>query len=50
MTYLLFALIAANLAVLVHGVTDFALQTPSVALMWSYLLGLQFSMSQGSQR
>lgn len=50
MTYVLFALLAANLAVLVHGFTDFALQTPSVALMWSYLLGLQFSMSQGSQR
>jgi O-antigen ligase len=50
MTYLLFALVAANLAILVHGFTDFALQTPSVALMWSYLLGLQFSMSQGSQR
>jgi len=50
MTYVLFALLAANLAVLVHGFTDFALQTPSVALMWSYMLGLQFSMSQGSQR
>ena len=50
MTYLLFALVAANLAVLVHGFTDFALQTPSVALMWAYMLGLQFSMSQGSQR
>jgi len=50
MTYLIFALLAANLAVLVHGFTDFALQTPSVALMWAYMLGLQFSMSQGSQR
>jgi len=50
MTYVLFALLAANLAVLVHGFTDFALQTPSVALMWAYMLGLQFSMSQGSQR
>lgn len=50
MTYVLFALLAANLAVLVHGFTDFALQTPSVALMWAYMLGLQFSISQGSQR
>lgn len=50
MTYVLFALLAANLAVLVHGFTDFALQTPSVALTWSYMLGLQFSLSQGSQR
>ena len=50
MTYVLFGLLAANLAVLVHGFTDFALQTPSLALMWAYMLGLQFSMSQGSQR
>jgi O-antigen ligase len=49
MTFVLFALVAANLAVLVHGMTDFALQTPSFALMWSYLLGLQFAMSQGSR-
>ncbi|MDP2213482.1 O-antigen ligase [Phenylobacterium sp.] len=50
MTYVLFALIAANLVFLVHGMSDFALQTPSMALMWSYLLGLQFAVSQGSQR
>lgn len=50
MTYVLFALIAANLVFLVHGMSDFALQTPSMALMWSYLLGLQFALSQGSQR
>lgn len=50
MTYVLFALIAANLVFLVHGMSDFALQTPSMAMMWSYLLGLQFALSQGSQR
>lgn len=50
MTYLLFALIAANVVTLVHGYTDFALQTPSFALMWSFLLGLQFALSQGSGR
>lgn len=50
MTYVLFALIASNLVFLVHGLSDFALQTPSMALMWSYLLGLQFALSQGSQR
>jgi O-antigen ligase len=49
MTYVLFALIAANLVFLVHGITDFALQTPSMALMWSYLLGLQLALSQGSR-
>jgi O-antigen ligase len=50
MTYVLFALMASNLVFLVHGMSDFALQTPSMALMWAYLLGLQFALSQGSQR
>lgn len=50
MTYVLFALLASNLVFLAHGMSDFALQTPSMALMWSYLLGLQFALSQGSQR
>lgn len=50
MTHLLFALMAANLVFLVHGFSDFALQTPSMALLWSYLLGLQFALSQGSRR
>lgn len=50
MTYVLFALIAANLVFLVHGLSDFALQTPSMAMMWAYLLGLQFALSQGSRR
>ena len=50
MTHILFALIAADFVFLVHGFTDFALQTPSMAMMWSYLLGLQFALSQGSRR
>jgi O-antigen ligase len=50
MTYVLFALMASNLVFLVHGMSDFALQTPSMAMMWAYLLGLQFALSQGSQR
>lgn len=50
MTQVLFALIAADAVFLVHGLSDFALQTPSMAMMWSYLLGLQFGLSQGSQR
>lgn len=36
-------LVAANLVVLVHGFTDYALQVPSVAAMWAFLLGLQFA-------
>lgn len=50
MTQILFALIAADMVFIVHGLSDFALQTPSMAMMWSYLLGLQFGLSQGSQR
>jgi len=50
MTHVLFALVAADLVFLIHGFTDFALQTPSMAMMWSYLLGLQFALSQGSRR
>ncbi len=50
MTHVLFALIAADLVFLIHGFTDFALQTPSMSMMWSYLLGLQFALSQGSRR
>lgn len=36
-------LIAANLVLLVHGTTDYALQVPSIAAFWAYLLGLQFA-------
>ncbi|NBB66103.1 O-antigen ligase family protein [Pseudomonas sp. ODNR1LW] len=36
-------LIAASLVVLVHGTTDYALQVPSIAAFWAYLLGLQFA-------
>ena len=50
MTLPLFALIASNLVFLIHGISDFALQTPSIAFFWSYLLGLQFALSQGSGR
>ena len=44
-----FALIAVSVVVLVHGLSDFALQTYAVAAFWSYLLGLQFRLSQGSR-
>jgi O-antigen ligase len=46
----LFGLLAADAVVLAHGVTDFALETYSMAVFWSLLLGLQFAASQGSRR
>ena len=46
----LHALIACDLLVLLHGFTDFALQTPSVASLWALLLGVQIAASQGSGR
>jgi O-antigen ligase len=48
MTSLLFAVFAAHIVILVHGISDFDLQTYSFAMMWAYLLGLTFSLSQGS--
>ncbi len=43
---LLRGLLAANLVVLIHGTTDFALQVPSIAAFWAFLLGLQFAFGQ----
>jgi O-antigen ligase len=48
MTSILFALFAAHVVVLVHGVSDFDLQTYSFAMNWAFLLGLTFGLSQGS--
>lgn len=50
MTAILFALLAADVVVLVHGLTDFGLETYSLAAFWSFLLGLQFSLAQGTSR
>jgi len=50
MTGLIAGLIAADVVVLVHGATDFGLEVFSVAAFWSWLLGLQFSLAQGSSR
>lgn len=50
MTAILFGLLAADVVVLVHGLSDFALETYSMAAFWSFLLGLQFSAAQGSSR
>lgn len=47
MTTILFALLAADVVALVHGATDFALETYSMAAFWALLLGVQFSSAQG---
>ena len=43
----LHGLICANLVILIHGLTDYALQVPSIAALWAFLLGLQFAYGQG---
>lgn len=48
MTSLLFAAFGAHIVILVHGISDFDLQTYSFAMTWAYLLGLTYSLSQGS--
>ncbi|RAK52646.1 O-antigen ligase family protein [Phenylobacterium deserti] len=50
MTGLLAALLAVDVVFLAHGLTDFALQVPSMAALWAWLLGLQVSLAQGSSR
>lgn len=50
MVGVLTALIAADVVVLVHGATDFGLEVFSVAAFWAWLLGLQFSLAQGSSQ
>ncbi|MCR5879518.1 O-antigen ligase [Phenylobacterium sp. J367] len=50
MTAILFGLLAADVVIVVHGLSDFALETYSMAAFWSYLLGLQFAASQSAAR
>jgi O-antigen ligase len=50
MVTFLFALAGVDAVFLVHGATDFALEMFSVASLWTYLLGLQFSLAQASSR
>ncbi|WP_340645147.1 O-antigen ligase family protein [Phenylobacterium sp.] len=50
MTLILFGLISVDVVFLAHGATDFALDAFSMAAMWSYFLGLQLALSQGSSR
>lgn len=47
---LLIGLTCANVVVLIHGLTDFGLQVPSIAAFWSFLLGLQFGFGRGGGR
>ena len=39
-------LVASSVVVLLHGATDYALQVPSIAASWAFLLGLQFAFTQ----
>lgn len=39
------ALLAVDVVFVVHGYTDFALETPSIAGFWACLLGLQYGLS-----
>lgn len=50
MTLVLFGLLSLDVVFLVHGATDFALDAFSMAAMWSYFLGLQLALSQGSSK
>jgi O-antigen ligase len=43
----LHGLFCANLVILIHGLTDYGLQVPSVSALWAFLLGLQFAYGQG---
>jgi len=48
MTGLLAGLLAFDMVFLVHGLTDSALFTPSVAALWAWALGLQVALAQGT--
>lgn len=50
MTLVLIGLISLDAVFLVHGATDFALDAYSMAAMFAYALGLQFTLSQGTAR
>jgi O-antigen ligase len=47
---LLLGLLCANGVILIHGLTDFALQVPSIAAFWSFLLGVQFGYGRSGGR
>jgi O-antigen ligase len=43
-------LIAASLVVLLLGLTDFGLQTPSIAAFWAFILGVGFALGEVRKR
>lgn len=45
---LIIALVGVDVVFLVHGASDFALEMFGVAALFSYLVGLQFALAQGS--
>jgi O-antigen ligase len=50
MTGLLAGLLAADLLVLLQGITDMGVELYSMAAFWAWLLGLQFALAQGSSQ
>jgi O-antigen ligase len=50
MTTWLRAVVCASLALLIHGMTDFALQIPSISSQWACLLGLALAVSRNRER
>jgi O-antigen ligase len=48
--YLLLPLLLLNILLLSQGLTDYALQVPSVSFTWAYLLGLQVALAAAPQR
>lgn len=38
-------LVASSAVVLIHGTTDYALQVPSIAAFWAFVLGLQYALA-----
>lgn len=45
----LLTLLAVDIVPLAHGLTDSSLQTPMVAALWSFLLGLQYALAGGGR-
>lgn len=50
MTGLIAGLLALDVVFVVHGLTDSALQSPSIAAFWAWTLGLQAALVQGGSR
>jgi O-antigen ligase len=44
------AVVCVSLLIAVHGFTDYALETPSIALFWALLLGVGAGLGDGARR